>query len=241
MAENAHVFHASLHGFGWRKRSGKLILDKLDEIFPKHGVKAGDTVGDLSIARRQMVEIARAFTVTDTPVKLVILDEPTSSLDSHVAGQLLDFVRRFVASGGAVILISHLLGEILSTATRIVVMRDGKVVAERPAADFTRNSLVAAMGSVARDETAAVGQGSRRSDGEPRLRARPPTQTDGQELTAWRGEIVGLAGLGGHGQTDMLVRIFHAAGRRNRDADIREPVALVAGDRQTDGISNMIF
>jgi ribose transport system ATP-binding protein len=111
-----------------------------------------------------MVEIARAFTVTDTPVKLVILDEPTSSLDSHVAGQLLDFVRRFVADGGAVILISHLLGEILSTATRIVVMRDGKVVAERPAGDFTRDTLVAAMGSVARDaDAAAVNQASRRS------------------------------------------------------------------------------
>ena len=49
-------------------------------------------VGDLGISRRQMVEIARAFSVTDTPVKLVILDEPTSSLDALVAGQLLAFV-----------------------------------------------------------------------------------------------------------------------------------------------------
>lgn len=236
VAENAHVFHGSLHGFAWRQRSGRLILDKLDEVFPGHGVKAGDEVGDLSIARRQMVEIARAFTVTDTPVKLVILDEPTSSLDAHVAGQLLDFVRRFVASGGSVILISHLLGEILSTATRIVVMRDAKVVAEKPAAEFTRDTLVAAMGSVAKPADAAAVHASRRAEGEPRVRARPPTQADGQDLTAWRGEIVGLAGLGGHGQTDMLIRIFHAAGRHKRDADVREPVALIAGDRQNDGI-----
>ena len=133
VAENAHVFHGSLRGWGWRQRSGDLIIGKLDEIFPGHGIKAGDTVGDLSIARRQMVEIARAFTVTDTPVKLVILDEPTSSLDAVVAGQLLDFVRRFVAAGGSCILISHLLGEILKASDRIIVMRDGKVVAERPA------------------------------------------------------------------------------------------------------------
>jgi ribose transport system ATP-binding protein len=237
VAENAHVFHGSLQGFGWRQRSGRLILDKLDEIFPGHGVKAGDTVGDLSIARRQMVEIARAFTVTDTPVKLVILDEPTSSLDSIVAGQLLAFIRRFVGQSGAVILISHLLGEILSTTGRIVVMRDGKVVAERPAGDFTRDTLVAAMGSVAKAADAAAAHISRRREGAPRLRARPPTQADGQELTAWRGEIVGLAGLGGHGQTDMLVRIFHASGRRGGGlADVRERMALVAGDRQNDGV-----
>ena len=236
VAENAHVFHGSLHGFGWRQRSGKLILDKLDEIFPGHGVKAGATVGDLSIGRRQMVEIARAFTVTDTPVKLVILDEPTSSLDSHIAGQLLAFVRTFVATGGAIILISHLLGEILSTADRIVVTRDGKVVAERAANAFTRDTLVSAMGSVARGAGSSASQASRREEGQPRLKARPPTQRDGQELTAWRGEIVGLAGLGGHGQADMLIAIFHAAGRRGRDTDVREPVALIAGDRQNDGI-----
>jgi ribose transport system ATP-binding protein len=236
VAENAHVFHGSLRGFRWRRRSGRLILDKLDEIFPGHGVKAGDTVGDLSIARRQMVEIARAFTVTDTPVKLVILDEPTSSLDSIVAGQLLAFVRRFVGKGGAVILISHLLGEILSTTDRIVVMRDGTVVAERPAGDFTRDTLVAAMGSVTKANAAAAAHVSRRGKGEPRLRARPPTQADGRELTAWHGEIVGLAGLGGHGQTDMLVCIFRAAGRRGGAVDVREPGALVTGDRQNDGV-----
>jgi ribose transport system ATP-binding protein len=152
VAENARVFHASLRGLGWRPRSGRLILDKLDEIFPGHGIGAGDVVGDLGIARRQMVEIARAFSVTDTPVKLVILDEPTSSLDAVLAGQLLGFVKRFVANGGAVIRISHLLGEILGTASRVIVMRDGKVVAGRPSSEFTRDSLVAAMGSVAKGD-----------------------------------------------------------------------------------------
>jgi ribose transport system ATP-binding protein len=236
VAENAHVFHAAIHGIGWRRRAGKLILDKLDEIFPGHGIAAGDVTSDLSIARRQMVEIARAFTVTDAPVRLVILDEPTSSLDAVVARQLLDFVRRFVAGGGGVILISHLLGEILTTADRIVVMRDGKVVAARAAAEFDRNSLVAAMGSVARESGIAAGAHMSKRHDAPRLRARPARQGDGRELAAWRGEIVGLGGLGGHGQTDMLIRIFHAARRRTRDVEIAEPVALVPGDRQNDGV-----
>lgn len=237
VAENARVFHANLQGLGWRRRSGKLIIDKLDEIFPKHGIGAGDVVGDLSIGRRQMVEIARAFTITDTPLSLVILDEPTSSLDAHIAGQLLAFVRRFVGAGGACILISHLLGEILSTADRIIVMRDGKVVAERPAARFTRDSLVAAMGSVVKGATAEVATAaSKRKEGAPRARARPPRQADGRELTAYRGEVVGLAGLAGQGQTEMLLRLFTAARQKSRDAVVEEPVALVAGDRQTDGI-----
>jgi ribose transport system ATP-binding protein len=237
VAENAHVFHAAIRGIGWRKRSGRLIVDKLDEIFPGHGLRAGDVASDLSIARRQMVEIARAFTVTDSPVNLVILDEPTSSLDAVVARQLLDFVRRFVATGGSVILISHLLGEILSTADRIVVMRDGAVVAEKPADAFDRDSLVAAMGSVARAHGfSGIGHVSKRDGGKPSVRARAAAQADGRELSAWRGEVVGLAGLGGHGQTDMLIRIFHAARRSTRAVEVSEPVALVAGDRQTDGV-----
>ena len=236
VAENAHVFHAGVSGLGWRRRSGRLILEKLDEIFPGHGVSPGDIVGDLPIGSRQMVEIARAFSVTDTPISLVILDEPTSSLDVHVAGQLLAFVRRFVAGGGACILISHLLGEVLSTASRIIVMRDGRTVAARSAGEFTRTSLVAAMGSVARTEANLAEELSKRSGGEPRARARPKAQKDDRELTAYRGEVVGLAGLAGHGQTEMLRRLFLAARRRSRDAAVRESVALVAGDRQTDGI-----
>jgi ribose transport system ATP-binding protein len=237
VAENARVFHAGLQGFGWRGRSGRLILQKLDEIFPKHGISPADVVGDLSIGRRQMVEIARAFSVTDTPLSLVILDEPTSSLDAYVAGQLLAFVRSFVAEGGAVILISHLLGEVLSTASRIIVMRDGKVVSARKASEFTRDTLVSAMGSVAKGEAAgAAEQASKRHAGAPRARARPPRQTDGGELTAHKGEVVGLAGLAGQGQTEMLRTLFDAERKKSRDATVEEPVALVAGDRQTDGI-----
>ena len=86
VAENARVVHPAISGFGWRGRAGRLILDKLDEIFPGHGVRPGDLVQDLTIGRRQMVEIARAFSVSDAPARLVILDEPTSSLDAHTAG-----------------------------------------------------------------------------------------------------------------------------------------------------------
>lgn len=236
VAENTYVFHAALDGWSWRRRAGVLVTKKLDEIFPGHGISSGDFVGDLSIARRQMVEIARAFTQTDTQVKLVILDEPTSSLDSHVAGQLLGFIRDFSSRGGACILISHLLGEILAASNRVVVMRDGQIVAERPASAFTRDSLVAAMGSVAADPQAHGGSmvASKRMGGDPVIRAR--AQAGEPDLTAFRGEVVGLAGLGGQGQSDMLRAAFAGFGRSARHGKDRRTAAFVAGDRQNDGI-----
>ena len=98
VAENTRVFHGALSGWGWRRRAGGLIGAKLDEIFPGHGISPDDIVGDLSIGRRQMVEIARAFTVTDVSLRLVILDEPTSSLDAVTGEQLLKHVREVVAA-----------------------------------------------------------------------------------------------------------------------------------------------
>ena len=241
VAENARIFHSSLKGMGWKKRAGKMIIDKLDEIFPDHGIDEADVVGDLSIGKRQMVEIARAFTVTDDPLHLVILDEPTSSLDAVTAEQLLSFVRRVVAEGKSCILISHLLGEILDASNRIVVMKDGEVVVEKPASDFTRDTLVAAMGTVVEEGKIEAHQKFEKKRGETPVvvRAKPKGQTGGTEFIAHRGEIIGLAGLAGHGQTTTLLQIFEAAHGRAKGADVKGPVALVAGDRQTDGIFHL--
>lgn len=237
VAENTRINHASLHGFGWRRKAADLIAAKLDEIFPGHSISASDIVGDLSITSRQMVEVARAFTVTQEPLELVILDEPTSSLDAHTAGQLLAFVRRFIAAGKSCILISHVLGEVLGNADRIVVMRDGKVVAAGQADAFDRDRLVTAMGGAeAREKTAAEIASGKPEPGPLRVRARPARQQDGNELVARAGEIIGLAGLAGHGQTDLLLAIFAAASRAKTGIEVTAPVALVAGDRQSDGI-----
>ncbi|MDG4876812.1 sugar ABC transporter ATP-binding protein [Mesorhizobium sp. WSM4935] len=235
VAENTRINHPSLAGFGWRRKAADLIRAKLDEIFPGHGISADDVAGDLSIGRRQMVEVARAFTLTREPLHLVILDEPTSSLDAHTAGQLLSFVRRFVEQGGSCILISHVLGEVLQHADRIVVMRDGKVVAADAASAFDRDKLVAAMGGAEGHQKAAA-EARKIEAGALRVRARPARQQDDKEVVARAGEIIGLAGLAGHGQTDLLLAIFSAASRARTGIEVTAPVALVAGDRQSDGI-----
>ena len=238
VAENTRIMHPALKGFGWKQRASKLIKEKLDEILPGHGISPSDTVGTLTLGQRQMVEIARAFTVTDDPLHLVILDEPTSSLDASTAKQLLEFVRREIARGRSCILISHLLGEILNYSDRVVVMKDGKVVAERPAQQFDRDSLVGAMGTVAEPHgaAAAVAAERERNRAPVVVRAKSALQTDDQALVAHRGEIIGLAGLAGHGQTQMLLQVFAGSVGRMHGVDVQGPVAFIAGDRQTEGI-----
>lgn len=227
VAENARLANPSLRGPGSLRRADRLIVGKLDEVFPGHGLRGSDVVGDLTIGRRQMVEIARAFASADAPVRLVILDEPTSSLDAHAATQLLDYVRRFVGTGGNCILISHLLNEILRGSDRVVVMRDGRVALTGQTAEFDHEGLVVAMGGHRAAETAAAA--AHRRDGPVAVRV------DGR-LEARKGEIIGLTGLAGHGQTEMLLRVFSAARGRSAGVTVAGRAALVAGDRQADGV-----
>lgn len=231
VVENTRVMHPELKGFGWRGRALTIIRAKLDEIFPGHDIDCTSAVGDLSIAERQMVEISITFATVHDAARLVILDEPTSSLDAGLARQLMDYVRVFVAGGGSVLLISHILGEILSTTDRIVVMKDGKVVASRAASDFDIASLVQAMGNVVKEQ--ARRSTAVQTSGKP-LVDLPAIRGRGLPFNAHKGEVIGLAGLAGHGQTDMLLSLYRTLssdwfpGRGSN-------VAFVAGDRSLNG------
>ncbi|MBB5702243.1 ribose transport system ATP-binding protein [Ochrobactrum daejeonense] len=232
IAENVRIMQPDIKGRNWRGKAVALISAKLGEIFPGHKIDCLATVDELSIAERQMVEIAINFTAPGTPPRLVILDEPTSSLDTGIAAQLMAYVRSFVGTGGSVILISHMLGEILSTSDRIVVMKDGKVVANKPAGDFTNHSLVEAMGSVER-EKAARRVMNVDATGEPVLSS-AKCVNDITPFHAFQGEVIGFAGLAGHGQTQMLLDLYYA--RRPNWLPARNcEVAFVAGDRNLNG------
>ena len=233
IAENARVVHGDIRGFGWRRRAGALMTAALDQVFPGHGLQPGQVVGDLGIGQRQAVEIARAFSHTGTPPAVVILDEPTSSLDGSAAASLLDHVRGFVAAGGAVIFISHKLNEVLAVAGQVVVMRDGRVVLDRPGAGLTRDALVDAMG-----HAAPTGQEQRRNSapsGPVRLEIAEAV-TGGDALAAREGEVIGLAGLAGHGQTRLLRRVLAASSGYDAAIRLLTATALVPGDRGADGV-----
>jgi ribose transport system ATP-binding protein len=234
VSENARVAHPSIRGYGWRRRASKLLLDSLDAIFPGHGIGVDDIVGDLPIGKRQAIEIARAFTMADEPVDIVILDEPTSSLDTHAAEQLIRFVRAWVGGGKSCVLISHKLGEIFAAADRIVVMKDGRVVADRATKELDHGKLVAAMGQENARE-AAIASIAEHGGGSA-IRVSAAAEAVSLAFSANGGEIVGLAGLAGHGQTAMLLSIFEAARRRGGNVQVFGRVALVAGDRMADGV-----
>ncbi len=225
-AENTRIIHRSLRGFGWRQRARRLITRTLDDIFPGHGIDADAKIADLSIGERQMVEIARAFTETGDTVRCVILDEPTSALGSKPAEQLLAFIKASAARNIACILITHRLNEILTVCDRVVVMMDGAIVGDRAAAGLTRSDLVGMMGNI---ET----HGERTLAAKDRDRQKLVVSHAGvddaeQPINASAGEVIGFAGLDGHGQRERLRAIYGAMRK--------VPVAFVAGDRGVEGV-----
>ncbi len=160
LAENMHLAQPARGGLGWRKRAGAVLMGTLDRIFPGHGLRPDHVIADLPIGQRQVVEIARAFTRGQQPLDVMILDEPTSSLDSRASHQLLAYIRDFVTEGGTCVLITHKLREIFDVADRVVVMRDGAVVDSVATHETDRERLVAAMGQ---DEQGASAAGPGRA------------------------------------------------------------------------------
>ncbi len=225
--ENYRVPFRDMPRLRWRRATNDRVMDSLNSVFPGHSIQATDTVEDLSIAERQMVEIAIAFSERAEPASLMILDEPTSSLDAAIARQLLEYIDSFCRSGGAVIFISHMLGEIFDVATRIVVMKDGAITENRLTSEFDRQSLVDAMGHVIDDSTVA-------EHTKARILGEQVLSTDGG-LNARKHEIVGLAGLAGHGQTQALAA-FYFDGTSRWQASRNSQVVFVAGDRARDGL-----
>ena len=237
VAENTKIVHPALRGLRWRRRCAALIAEKLDEIFP---AMASAPLTRYRVCRSVGVRCWKSRAPSQCQircVRLVILDEPTSALDYHTAGQLLGFMRRAVDRGLSFVLVSHLLRDILNVCDRVVVMRDGQTSASGDASGFDRDKLVAAMGGAeAHRLQPELGTKLPRSQTPLGVRARTEPPNARTELTAHEGEIVGLAGLAGHGQTDLLRAMFAAASHPRAGLEIRDPVALVTGDREADGI-----
>ncbi|MGH7119042.1 MAG: sugar ABC transporter ATP-binding protein [Acetobacteraceae bacterium] len=236
VVENTRIFHPSLAGARWRSRARKLIAAALEEIFPGHGINPDMLVGELPIGQRQMVETARAFTETDHPVRLVILDEATASLDASAADHLLAFTERARKGGISLAFISHRLAEVLGHADDVVVMRDGRVAGDGLASSLSDAQLVEMMGVVREpDETAQNAIAAER--GMLRVEQASHAATPFR-IQLHAGEVVGLAGLAGHGQRELLRSVFDAATHRRAVAGVRVngSVAYVSGDRQNEGI-----
>jgi ribose transport system ATP-binding protein len=163
-------------------------------------------VGDLSIAHRQMIEIAKALSV-DT--RLLIMDEPTSSLTLTETNRLLEVVKELLAQGVSVIYISHRLGEVTEIADRVIVLRDGTNAGTLERAEMSHDRIVQLM--VGRDlqhvhtpKTDSI-QPDYFVVENLRTRRHPNTPVS---FKVGRGEILGVAGLVGAGRSEIAQALF---------------------------------
>ncbi len=213
-------------------------------------------LGSCSIAIQQMVAIARAL---DVDARVLILDEPTSSLDAAEVAELFRVIRQLKTDGVAVLFVSHFLDQVYEIADRMTVLRNGKLIGEYPVAELPPVALVGKMLGREREALEELQELSVRPDGadgenrEAVLAAEGLGRTGAIEpfdLTVHSGEVVGLAGLLGSGRTE-IARLFFGADRPDRgrlrmddqavtlhgprDAMARR-IAFCPEDRRNDGL-----
>ena len=202
---------------------------------------------NLSIAQMQSVEIARAFSLN---ARILIMDEPTSSLTLSEAAELFGLMRRLRSEGTAIIFISHRLEELFEVADEVTVLRDGAYVGTRLVKDVTRDELIRLM--VGRTISNLFPKQDVKP-GEVALKVEHLTHTGIFEDISFelrRGEILGMAGLVGAGRTDVARAIFGVVPPTSgtiqidgRQVEISSPqqaiglgLAYVPEDRQLHGL-----
>jgi ribose transport system ATP-binding protein len=164
------------------------------------------SVAELSIAQRQLVEIARALAAE---ARVIILDEPTSSLTLSETARLLSLVHELRAGGTGIIYITHRLGEIVDCADRVVCLRDGRMVGELPKAEINHAAMIRLM--IGRDlRSLYTAPADQPREGGLELRGLRTTAFPQRtvELRVRPGEILGLAGLVGSGRTSLARTVF---------------------------------
>src|SRR5688572_20825082 len=210
-------------------------------------INPDDRVSDLTIAQRQMIEIARAVSYE---AQILIMDEPTSALSEREAAQLFAIVDDLNARGSAIIYITHKIDEVFRIADEVTVMRDGRVVASLPASELDRDRLIAMM--VGRELTQLFPKDNVAA-GRVLLSVRG-LSLDGffsdVSFDVHAGEILGIAGLVGSRRTELAEAIFGVRratagaifidGVRTRidsPADaIERGMAFLTEDRKTSGL-----
>jgi ABC-type sugar transport system ATPase subunit/ribose/xylose/arabinose/galactoside ABC-type transport system permease subunit len=187
--------------WGAQRRRTRAAFAEVGETIPP-----GTPAGSLTPAQRQMVEIAAAVSQS---ARVLVLDEPTSSLSEAEARVLFDHLRRFREQGTAIVYVSHRLEEIFALADEVTVLRDGQHVWTGPLVETTHQGLIARM--VGRD-VGPAGVRPIRDDGPVRLSCRGLTAADGSfrdvSLDVRAGEVLGLYGLIGAGRSEWGQAVF---------------------------------
>lgn len=228
---------------GTCRRRAREIFDSLGIDIPPDAV-----LSSLSVSTRQMIEVAKALSYD---ARVIVLDEPTSSLTFDESERLFAIIDSLKKRGCAVIYISHKMDEILRISDEVTVMRDGRVTATEKASELSTDRIIRLM--VGRDLDGHFPARSRRL-GDVLLDVCDLSgEANGLHdvsFSALRGEIVGIAGLGGSGRTELLETLFGVARRASGSVavdghvltrgtvreSVRHGMALITEERRRDGI-----
>lgn len=251
VAENMYIGREKGIGVSWGKMnaSAKKLLDSLE-------IPAVPTqqLGSCSIAVQQMVAIARAV---DMECKVLILDEPTSSLDEQEVQKLFKLMRELREKGVGIIFVTHFLEQVYEVCDTITVLRDGQLVGEYPIAELPRVQLVSKMlgkelddlSDIKRHDEEAASHGDKVAVLEVK-QLKSTTGVDPFDFEIFEGEVNGFTGLLGSGRSECVRAIFGAdktsggevyiGGKKfkiNKPLDaMKHGVGYLAEDRKRDGI-----
>jgi ribose transport system ATP-binding protein len=221
----------------------------LKDLAPEDPISPRELVGKLPVARQQTVEIAKALSLD---ARILVMDEPTAALAAHEVERLFGTVRRLSERGLAVLYISHRLREVFELAQRVTVLKDGRRVATTPTDQVAPPDLVRMMVGRELDQyfpdRAPPGQ---RGEVRLRLASAGNELLSGIDLDVHAGEIVGIAGLQGSGQTALARAIFGVEPLETgsleldgRERRIRSPhqaisagIGYVTEDRKSEGLA----
>lgn len=193
----------------------KTMNKKSRELLKRFDIEVSPTsqLDDCSIAIQQMIAIARAV---DTNCKVLILDEPTSSLDEEEVSRLFELMRRLKANGVGIIFVTHFLEQVYEVCDKITVLRNGELVGEYVTSELPRVQLVARMMGKDFDDLADIKsshQKMKESQADPMIEADMLGHTGTIKpfnLTIHKGEVIGFTGLLGSGRSELVRSIYGA-------------------------------
>jgi ribose transport system ATP-binding protein len=240
----------SASGWGWGRIDRRAMYDQATRLLEQVGlaISPSHRVDGLSAGERQLVEIAKALQLDP---RLLILDEPTTSLTSRETTRLFGLLRSLRAQGIALIYISHALGDVKQLCDQVVVLRDGAVVSRGAMAEYDTDRMVSMM--VGRESSQQFPTRHSRPRGQVALRARGVTQpgiVNDVSFELQRGEVLGIAGLMGSGRTELARILFGLAPmssgvielagepieRLSTRARIQRGLAMLTESRREDGL-----
>jgi len=247
VAENIYLSHLkpkSSFGINWKKthNQSKEVLNRIGCEIDTHAL-----VRDVIPGQAQMVEIARAII---GKTRILILDEPTSSLTSHEVEKLFVSLRSLAAQGVSIIFISHRIEEIYAICDRLAVLRDGNLVSTGLISEYSEKKLIHDM--IGRDPSTLIKNESFQGD-DSLLQVQNfslVNKFEGVTLSLNKGEILGVIGLVGAGHSELLESIFglHKQRKgvlqlngdkirvRNPKDAMQNKIAFVPADRKNQGL-----